>query len=74
MLVESRLGSEFSKLTNAPWSMEPTRLPLVGGSIASHSSMQLSPTGKKLNNLTEHFLTPTVKFLISVEVKHTLQV
>lgn len=44
MLVEPRVGSELSPLSSAPWSMEPTRAPLMGGSVPP--SLQLSPTGK----------------------------
>lgn len=45
MLIGSNLGSEFASLPSAPWSMEPPRPPLTGGSMPPNSSLQLSPTG-----------------------------
>ncbi|XP_037036113.1 paired box protein Pax-6 isoform X1 [Bradysia coprophila] len=44
MLIGSNLGSEFASLPSAPWSMEPPRPPLTGGSMPPNSSLQLSPT------------------------------
>lgn len=45
MLIGSTLGSEFTPLPSAPWSMEPPRAPMGGGSLPPPPSMQLSPTG-----------------------------
>ena len=44
MLIGSTIGSEFAQLSSAPWSMEPPRTP---GSLPSHPTLQLSPTGRK---------------------------
>jgi hypothetical protein len=44
MLIGSTIGSEFSPLASAPWSMEPPRAP--GGSLPPPPpSLPLSPTG-----------------------------
>lgn len=48
MLIGSNLGSEFASLPSAPWSMEPPRNPVTGGSMPHNSSLQLSPTGMLL--------------------------
>lgn len=46
MLIGSNVGSDFGPLPSAPWSMEPPRPPLNGGtSIPQPPNMQLSPTG-----------------------------
>lgn len=45
MLIGSNIGSEFATLPSAPWSMEPPRPPLTGGSMPPQPAMQLSPTG-----------------------------
>lgn len=47
MLIGSNIGSEFTSLPSAPWSMEPPRPPIGGGSLQPppSNSMQLSPTG-----------------------------
>ncbi|XP_035788794.1 paired box protein Pax-6-like isoform X4 [Anopheles albimanus] len=46
MLIGSAIGSEFTQLPSAPWSMEPPRAPLPGqGSLPPPPpSLQLSPT------------------------------
>lgn len=45
MLIGSTIGSEFASLPSAPWSMEPPRAPMTGGSLPPPPSLQLSPTG-----------------------------